>query len=203
MSYLCLIVVFLLSYCCLIVVLLLSYCCLTVVLQRWKQVCQCRPGWPTLHHLYFCLPSLRLAQSRHTSHSRCIHIAFCFFLVNLLWSVSDKIIGHIESTAVNIKVSPEVWQVDRLDISTFDVITFKNVFDVFEFFLREKNQQRVFDAFNVFDVLRFYGTTLIRVLHIWCVWYVWCAICLAIYGHLAIRPSALNIGNRGIPEKNY
>ena len=127
----------------------------------------------------------------------------CFFSVNLLWSVSDKIIGHIESTAVNIKVSPEVWQVDRLDISTFDVITFKNVFDVFEIFLREKNQQRVFDAFNVFDVLRFYGTTLIRVLHIWCVWYVWCAICLVIYGHLAIRPSALNIGNRGIPEKNY
>ena len=62
----------------------------------------------------------------------------CFFSVNLLWSVSDKIIGHIESTAVNIKVSPEVWQVDRLDISTFDVITFKNVFDVCEIFLREQ-----------------------------------------------------------------
>ena len=71
-SYCCLTVVLLLSYCCLTVVLLLSYFCLTKV--DMKQVCQCRPGWPTLHHLYFCLPSLRLAQSRHISHSSCIHV---------------------------------------------------------------------------------------------------------------------------------
>ena len=61
-------------------------------------------------------------------------------------------------------MSPEACQVDRSDKNAFDVIRFKNVFAIF------LKKQYVFDAFNVFDVLRFVlKNSMVLLWHMFCV----------------------------------